>query len=82
MSQLSATSRKQSCRTRVEKEDSWNKNMYIERAYLLFSIKLLIRSVRQFNLFIDEIFALPFDMSLRVDDIRVGQSMTYSSYVW
>ena len=57
MSRHQATSRNQSCLTRVRKWGSCSREMYIERApHPEFSIKLLMRHT-QFNLFIDEIFA-------------------------
>ncbi len=62
MSRHQATSRNQSCLTRVREWGSCSRRMYIERAaHPVFSIMLLIRSDTQFNLFIDEIFAWPFD---------------------
>ncbi len=69
MSRHQATSRNQSCLTRVREWGSCSRKMYIERAaHPVFSIMLLIRSDTQFNLFIDKIFAWPFDK----DDMMRG----------
>ena len=63
MFRLYATSRNQSCMTRVEIRDSWSNRMYIEREqHILYRKKLLIRLATRFNLFIDKIFALTFDI--------------------
>lgn len=49
----------------------------MKRRYLLFSMKLLIRLVRQFNLFIDEIFAVPFDkrFNQKIGQNRIAESI-------
>ncbi len=60
-----ATSRNQLCVTKIEIGDSWRNKMYIERVDILYSVELLDQSLMRsftFNPFIDEIFALPFDI--------------------
>ncbi len=64
LSRLQATSRNQSCITRIEIGDSRRNKMYIKRADILYSVELLNQSLMRsvtFNPFIDEIFALPFE---------------------
>lgn len=45
--------------------------MYIKRVYFLLSIKLFIKLVRQFNLFINKIFILLFDTLVMLDKTKL-----------
>ena len=84
MSRRQATSRNQSCRTRVEIGDSWSNEMYMERAaHPVFSIKSLIRSDTRFNLPNDEIFAWPLTAAyIKKSTVSSHFFVHYLSIVW
>ncbi len=74
---IQTASRNQLYVTRTEIGNSWRNNIYIERVDILYSVELLDESLMRsvtFNRFIDEIFALLFDMFKSPEDAYLQMS--------